>query len=143
MYTPLDSGLRRNDGKGDTGLRRAATGLLGGLFQTPLYPLPLRPVGVPSRRLQDFLPINDEGGCGQTFIRHGKGAAGLATRQEILIQSEFPQASAERACSSSACLSALALRAVAISTRTNLIDVLGCNWPMRSMSAEMTAPMVK
>ena len=38
-----------------------------------------------------------------------------------------PQASAERACLSSACLSALAFRAVAISTRTNLIDVLGCN----------------
>ena len=37
----------------DSGLRRAATGVLGGLFQTPLYHL--RPVGVPSRRIQDFL----------------------------------------------------------------------------------------
>ena len=35
------------------GLRRAAKGVLGGLFQTPLYHL--RPVGVPSRRIQDFL----------------------------------------------------------------------------------------
>ena len=38
-------------------LRRAATGILGGLFQRPLYRL--RPVGVPSRRIQDFLSIND------------------------------------------------------------------------------------
>ena len=36
---PLDSGFRRNDGKGDSGLRRVATGLLGGSFQTPLYHL--------------------------------------------------------------------------------------------------------
>ena len=41
----------------DSGLRRAAPGILGGLFQTPLYHL--RPVGVPSRRIQDFLSIND------------------------------------------------------------------------------------
>ena len=41
----------------DSGLRRAATGILGGLFPTPLYHL--RPVGVPSRRIQDFLSIND------------------------------------------------------------------------------------
>ena len=41
----------------DSSLRRAATGILGGLFQTPLYHL--RPVGVPSRRIQDFLSIND------------------------------------------------------------------------------------
>ena len=41
----------------DSGPRRAATGLLGGLFPTPLYRL--RPVGVPSRRIQDFLSIND------------------------------------------------------------------------------------
>ena len=39
------------------GLRRAAMGILGGLFQTPLYRL--RPVGVPSPRIQDFLSIND------------------------------------------------------------------------------------
>ena len=44
----------------DSGLRRAATGFLGGSFPTPLYHL--RPVGVPSRRIQDFLSINDEGG---------------------------------------------------------------------------------
>ena len=44
----------------DSGLRRAATGILGGLFQTPLYRL--RPVGVPSRRIQDVLSINDGGG---------------------------------------------------------------------------------
>ena len=43
----------------DSGLRRAATGILGGLFQTPLYRL--RPVGVPSCRIQDFLSINDKG----------------------------------------------------------------------------------
>ena len=43
----------------DSGLCRAATGVLGGLFQTPLYHL--RPVGVPSRRIQDFLSINDGG----------------------------------------------------------------------------------
>ena len=36
-YQPLDSGLRRNDGKVDSGLRRAVTGILGGLFPTPLY----------------------------------------------------------------------------------------------------------
>ena len=41
----------------DSGLRRAATGILGGSFPTPLYRL--RPVGVPSRRIQDFLSIND------------------------------------------------------------------------------------
>ena len=41
----------------DSGLRRAATGVLGGSFPTPLYRL--RPVGVPSRRIQDFLSIND------------------------------------------------------------------------------------
>ena len=46
----------------DSGLRRAATGVLGGLFPTPLYRL--RPVGVPSRRIQDFLSINDERGWG-------------------------------------------------------------------------------
>ena len=44
----------------DSSLRWAAMGLLGGLFQTPLYHL--RPVGVPSRRIQDFLSINDDGG---------------------------------------------------------------------------------
>ena len=43
----------------DSSFRRAATGILGGLFQTPLYHL--RPVGVPSRRIQDFLSINDGG----------------------------------------------------------------------------------
>ena len=32
---------------------------LGGSFQTPLYRL--RPVGVPSRRIPDFLSINDGG----------------------------------------------------------------------------------
>ena len=42
----------------DSGFRRAATGVLGGLFPTPLYRL--RPVGVPSRRIQDFLSINDD-----------------------------------------------------------------------------------
>ena len=42
----------------DSGLRRAAMGVLGGLFPTPLYRL--RPVGVPSRRIQDFLSINDD-----------------------------------------------------------------------------------
>ena len=59
LYKPLDSGLRRNDGKEDSGLRRAATGVLGGSFQTLLYHL--RPVGVPSRRIPDFLSINDGG----------------------------------------------------------------------------------
>ena len=34
-YIPV--GVSINDGKGDFGLRRAATGILGGLFQTPLY----------------------------------------------------------------------------------------------------------
>ena len=53
LFQPLDSGVRRNDGRVDSGLRRAATGILGGLFPTPLYRL--RPVGVPSRRIQDFL----------------------------------------------------------------------------------------
>ena len=37
---------------------RAATGVLGSLFQTLLYHL--RPVGVPSRRIQDILSINDD-----------------------------------------------------------------------------------
>ena len=53
LSKPLDSGLRRNDGGVASGLCRAATGILGGLFPTPLYRL--RPVGVPSRRIQDFL----------------------------------------------------------------------------------------
>ncbi len=43
-----------------SGFRRAATGILGSLFLTLLYHL--RPVGVPSRRIQDFLSINDGGG---------------------------------------------------------------------------------
>ena len=47
IVTPLDSGFRR-----------AATGVLGSLFLTLLYHL--RPVGVPSRRIQDFLSINDD-----------------------------------------------------------------------------------
>ena len=50
----------------DSGLRRAATGILGGLFQTPLYRL--RPVGVPSRRIQDFLSINDGEGNRHSLI---------------------------------------------------------------------------
>ena len=33
----MQAGLRRNDGKGNAGLHRAATGILGGLFRTPLY----------------------------------------------------------------------------------------------------------
>ena len=44
----------------------AATGILGGLFPTPLYRL--RPVGVPSRRIQDILSINEGRrlhGCGR------------------------------------------------------------------------------
>ena len=61
----------------DSGLRRAATGILGGLFPTPLYRL--RPVGVPSRRIQDFLSINDGRGWGQAFVRNGKGGVGIAT----------------------------------------------------------------
>ena len=66
--------------KGDSGLRRAATGVLGGLFPTPLYhlgrlfqtrlyrlrPVGVRPVGVPSLRIQDFLSINDGQGKGET-----------------------------------------------------------------------------
>ena len=56
------------------GLRRAATGILGRLFQTRLYRL--RPVGVPSRRIQDFLSINDGQDWGQAFVRNGKGALG-------------------------------------------------------------------
>ena len=48
LFRPLDSGLRR-----------AATGILGRSFQTRLYHL--RPVGVPSRRIQDFLSVNDNG----------------------------------------------------------------------------------
>ena len=60
LSKPLDSGLRRNDGGVNAGLRRAATGFLGGLFLTPLYSH-LRPVCVPSRRIQDFLSINDGG----------------------------------------------------------------------------------
>ena len=47
----------------DSGLRRAATGVLGGSFPTPLYHL--HPVGVPSRRIQDFL-----GGLFQTPLYH-------------------------------------------------------------------------
>ena len=43
----------------DSSFRRAATGILGSLFQTLLYHL--RPVGVPSRRIQDILSINDDG----------------------------------------------------------------------------------
>ena len=43
----------------DSSLRRAATGLLGGLFQTP--PTTCIHAGVPSRRIQDFLFINDDG----------------------------------------------------------------------------------
>ena len=35
--------------------------------------------GVPSRRIQDFLSINDGGGCGQEFGRHDNGAIGMAT----------------------------------------------------------------
>ena len=42
----------------DSGFRWAAPGILGGLFQTSLYRL--RPAGVPSRRIQDFLSINDD-----------------------------------------------------------------------------------
>ena len=64
----MQAGLSRNDGKGDAGLHRAATGILGGLFQTPLYHL--HPVGV---------SINDGGGRSQTFVRHDKGAVGMAT----------------------------------------------------------------
>ena len=61
----------------DSGLRRAAAGILGGLFPTPLYHL--RPVGVPSRRIPDFLSINDGGGWGQAFARHGRGVIRIAT----------------------------------------------------------------
>ena len=51
----------------DSGLRRAAPGILGGLFPTPLYRL--RPVGVPSRRIQDFLSINDGRGWSQVICQ--------------------------------------------------------------------------
>ena len=52
------------------GLRRVATGILGGLFPTPLYRL--RPVGVPARRIQDFL-----GGSFSTCLRQaGADTAG-------------------------------------------------------------------
>ena len=44
----------------DSGLRRAATGIL------------------PSRRIQNFLSINDEGGWSQVFVWNGKGAVGIA-----------------------------------------------------------------
>ena len=58
----------------DSSFRRAATGILGSLFQTLLYHL--HPVGVPSRRIQDILSINDGGGCGREFAGNGKGVAG-------------------------------------------------------------------
>ena len=65
-----ESSLRRHSGACKiwqsidySGLRRAATGILGGSFPTPLYRL--RPVGVPSRRIPDFLSINDGGGVGE------------------------------------------------------------------------------
>ena len=45
----------------DSSLRRAATGFL------------------PSRRIQDFLSINDGGGWGQEFGRNSKGAVRMAT----------------------------------------------------------------
>ena len=55
LSKPLDSGLRRNDGGVAAGFcchdERAASGF---------YP-------------------NDEGGLGQAFVSHGKGAVGLAT----------------------------------------------------------------
>ena len=54
-------------GPGETAIRFTfrprLPGFLGGLFQTPLYHL--RPVGVPSRRIQDFL-----GGSFQTRLYH-------------------------------------------------------------------------
>ena len=49
-----------------SGFRRAATGILGSLFLTLLYHL--HPVGVPSRRIQDFLSINDDGGDSRFFV---------------------------------------------------------------------------
>ena len=42
----------------DSGFRRAATGILGSLFLT--LPTTYIPVGVPSRRIQDILSINDD-----------------------------------------------------------------------------------
>ena len=33
-----------------------------------------------SRQVDSGLRRNDEGGCGQAFVRHGKGAVGMATR---------------------------------------------------------------
>ena len=67
-------------GQVDSGLRRAATGILGGLFQTPPYHL--RPVGVPSRRIQDFLSINDGGGYGQELDRNSEGVIAMTTRED-------------------------------------------------------------
>ena len=90
LLKPLDSGLRRNDEMRaggnrnpsstpaspflDSGFRRAATGILGGLFQTPLYHL--RPVGVPSRHIQDFLSINDGRGGDRVLPGTAKGLSG-------------------------------------------------------------------
>ena len=74
LSKPLDSGLRRNDEGVASGFCRAATGFLGGLFPTPLYRL--RPVGVPSRRIQDFLgrsfqtPLYHLGRLFQTRLYH-------------------------------------------------------------------------
>ena len=64
----------------DSSFRRAATGILGSLFLTLLYHL--RPVGVPSRRIQDFLSINDGGGFGRVFA--GNDGRGLSEYRSFL-----------------------------------------------------------
>ena len=61
----------------DSSFRRAATGILGSLFQTLLYHL--HPVGVPSRRIQDILSINDGGGCGRKFAGDDRRVVGVSS----------------------------------------------------------------
>ena len=80
IYQSFKNGHSRSCGNGlnqplDSGLRRAATGVLGGLFPTPLYHL--RPLGVPSRRIQDFLSINDGRGRSRAFAGNGRRAIGI------------------------------------------------------------------
>lgn len=53
------------------------------------------------------------------------------------------QASAVRMASSVCARSRRAARAAFMSTLTKRVGVWGCNWPIRSMSAEMTVPIMK
>ena len=111
-------------------------------------PTRLEPTHLPHAEvLGEAEPRSTHNGSPSAFWRILRGRPdcfGPAPQDEgVDIDHPAGQARLCRILSSIAARSCRALSAVGISTSTNLVSVCGCSWPIRSMSAEMTVPIMK